>query len=470
MQQHPVPQNVVGWQFKLVGDMTLKQFGYLFGGLVLAFVFSKLPYPSIIIYPLAGIIAFFGFALAFVPIEERPMDIWVKNFFLSIMSPTQFLYQKTGGKIDYLDRDFTSSQIIPSEILEKAVNVDRYQDYLKTLPQKNQNPFDNMEKGFVKSLDFSQGELGLGLPVLKTEIEKAEKPADPPLQTAVSDFQANALFSLASISRPSNPFESVTVRPLHKIIKEELKGEILLEKLLQNKVFKKEEKLLPPEPKISNVVKNELAQTKIRKELSPESSQFATINLGSRTTSSQVADKLSFETNKGKNQPVVEFDSFKKIKALEKKKVTKFEPDEKQKENFINSEVQKLVKKQRNQEKNRKIIIPTPKIPTFDAVFLTENNQFGVLTPVVPGIIKGAVCDQNSNPLAGAIVEIKNEKLEVVRTLKTNLLGQFAIATPLVEQGKYFISAEKENFSFDIFCFFLDNEIVKPIILKAKQP
>ncbi|EKD47460.1 MAG: hypothetical protein ACD_66C00049G0001, partial [uncultured bacterium] len=28
MEQHPVPQNVTGFQFKLIGDITLKQFAY----------------------------------------------------------------------------------------------------------------------------------------------------------------------------------------------------------------------------------------------------------------------------------------------------------------------------------------------------------------------------------------------------------------------------------------------------------
>ena len=35
METHPVPQNISSYEFRLVGDMTLKQFLYLAGGILL---------------------------------------------------------------------------------------------------------------------------------------------------------------------------------------------------------------------------------------------------------------------------------------------------------------------------------------------------------------------------------------------------------------------------------------------------
>lgn len=95
MEQHPVPQNVTTFQFRLIGDMTLKQFGYLVGGAILAYIIYKLPLPFFFTWPLAVLSAVFGFGLAFVPIEERPMDVWVLSFFKSIYSPTQYVWSKT---------------------------------------------------------------------------------------------------------------------------------------------------------------------------------------------------------------------------------------------------------------------------------------------------------------------------------------------------------------------------------------
>jgi len=36
MEQHPIPQQISSYQFKLVGDMTLAQFGKAAGGIVIA--------------------------------------------------------------------------------------------------------------------------------------------------------------------------------------------------------------------------------------------------------------------------------------------------------------------------------------------------------------------------------------------------------------------------------------------------
>ena len=94
MEQHPVPQNVTTFQFRLVGDMTLKQFGYLAGGLIMGYLSYKLPLPFFFTWPLAITFALGGFGFAFVPIEERPMDVWVLSFLKSIYSPTLYVWSR----------------------------------------------------------------------------------------------------------------------------------------------------------------------------------------------------------------------------------------------------------------------------------------------------------------------------------------------------------------------------------------
>ncbi len=91
MDAHPVPQNVTSFEFHLVGDMTLKQFGYLATGLIIAYItflffFNNLPYVAT---PIIAISAGLGAAFAFLPIYNRPLDHWVNVFFHAIFSPTQ---------------------------------------------------------------------------------------------------------------------------------------------------------------------------------------------------------------------------------------------------------------------------------------------------------------------------------------------------------------------------------------------
>ena len=88
MEQHPIPQNVTAFEFHLVGDMTLKQFGYLAGGLIIAYFTYVLIFPlsAIIASPIIVLSALSGAAFAFLPILDRPLDHWVGAYFKAVYS------------------------------------------------------------------------------------------------------------------------------------------------------------------------------------------------------------------------------------------------------------------------------------------------------------------------------------------------------------------------------------------------
>jgi len=94
MENHPIPQDITGFEFKLIGDMTLKQFAYVAGGAIIGLVFYALPVLFLIKIPLALVWVGAGAAFAFVPFEGRPLDVMIKNFFKAAFHPTQYVYQK----------------------------------------------------------------------------------------------------------------------------------------------------------------------------------------------------------------------------------------------------------------------------------------------------------------------------------------------------------------------------------------
>lgn len=95
-QQHPIPQNVTSFQFKLVGDMTLKQFLYLASGLSIAYIFFVFVVTEspLIAWPVIIISSFIGIAFAFIPIADRPLDYWLVAFLRAIYSPTKRVWSK----------------------------------------------------------------------------------------------------------------------------------------------------------------------------------------------------------------------------------------------------------------------------------------------------------------------------------------------------------------------------------------
>ena len=99
MDNHPIPQDVTGFQFRLIGNMTVKQFAYVAAGAVLAAILYYSPLPILLKVILIPLVGGFGAALAFLPIEGRPMDVMVSYFIKDLISPTQYVYHKTGGKL-----------------------------------------------------------------------------------------------------------------------------------------------------------------------------------------------------------------------------------------------------------------------------------------------------------------------------------------------------------------------------------
>jgi len=106
MEQHPIPQQISSYEFKLVGDMTLKQFGKAAGGIILAVLINTTALPVFIKWPLMLVLAAGGLALAFLPYQDRPLETWIGAFLRSVYSPTVFMYKKKKPE-NWLDIDLT---------------------------------------------------------------------------------------------------------------------------------------------------------------------------------------------------------------------------------------------------------------------------------------------------------------------------------------------------------------------------
>ena len=103
IQQHPLPQDISAYRFRLIGDMTIKQFVSLGVGIVMAVIFYSSPLPFFFKYPLSFLFLLLGVGMAFVPIQGRTLDTWIIAFIRSIYSPTQFVWKQTSLKNINLD-------------------------------------------------------------------------------------------------------------------------------------------------------------------------------------------------------------------------------------------------------------------------------------------------------------------------------------------------------------------------------
>jgi len=103
----------------------------------------------------------------------------------------------------------------------------------------------------------------------------------------------------------------------------------------------------------------------------------------------------------------------------------------------------------------------------------TKASQFSSeeIPPTPPtraNIIVGQVLAPDGKIIEGAILEIKDSDGRPVRALKSNKLGHFTIATPLLS-GRYEITTEKEGFGFEPVYFDAEDKIIPPIAVWAKK-
>src|SRR4030043_2437359 len=122
-EQHPIPQQISSYSFKLVGDMTLKQFPQLAGGALISLLLYASPLHPFIKWPLIIASFLFGVALSFLPIQDRPLSTWLVAFFRSIYSPTYFVWNKAKKPPEYFAPEETSAKPTSLKIAEKKEDV-----------------------------------------------------------------------------------------------------------------------------------------------------------------------------------------------------------------------------------------------------------------------------------------------------------------------------------------------------------
>jgi len=157
-RKHPVPQNVMDVEFKVVGDLTVRQLMYLFTGISFAYIFHKSGLPGFWRWLFMLSTGGLSVAVAFIPIQERSLDKWLISFIKAMVSPGQRVWRKAYSTPAYFLADY--AQIIRNEIitLTPAKSRSKLDEYLGQLPESKDlldeyedNKLQNIGIAFSKS-------------------------------------------------------------------------------------------------------------------------------------------------------------------------------------------------------------------------------------------------------------------------------------------------------------------------------
>jgi len=184
MKQHPIPQHISSYRFRLIGEMTLEQFGKLAGGCIIGLVLYALPLPGLIKWFFIVLSVSAGASFAFVPFEGRPLETWVISFIKSIYSPTEYVWQKAS-----VDFPFTKLEKDPSQ------EAPPQKEAARSLTVKELALIQALSED--KSL-YSQEELSQAQNLLKlfqqTKIDQKQQAATPELPQKEAKFSQDLPF------------------------------------------------------------------------------------------------------------------------------------------------------------------------------------------------------------------------------------------------------------------------------------
>lgn len=423
MEQHPVPQNVTTFQFRLIGDMTIKQFGYLAGGVILAYVSYKLPLPFFFTWPLTVIFAVGGFGFAFVPVEERPMDVWVLSFLKSIYSPTQFVWQKTVPVATApapQPKPFISAPIRAPQPMPQAPAAQPQLKIGRSAAEILGGVFSTQTPGGIAPPAQSQ-------------------PAPHP-QKNMFDWISDMLFPRAQPqgktagvmhAAPSVPMPSVTGRHMDISMPPAVTA-------------------AAPKSLIEAQKKEEVLETKLhdlKAELENKSMTEARILELQKQLTEVIAQKDKMETE---------------VIALRKQAAAPAPAP------AVTTPAPQV------QPQAAPSHVATPQIPKAPTVkIITPEGAVKAGLPrltTFPNVVTGIIKDNENNFLPGVLITVKDREGIPLRALKTNRLGQFAASTPLAN-GVYFVEVEdpRIRYTFDRIQITLNGSIVPALEIIAKS-
>lgn len=440
MEEHAVPQDITGFKFKLVGDMTIKQFGELAFGAVCAYIIYASGLYPIFKWPLVAFFASFGVALAFLPISERPLDVWLINFFKAIYRPTYYVWKK-----DVAARVVSENDFMPGYITTTAPEATRGQ--LQAAPVPPAWPFSPEKKEPVTTTPQE--------PTMKGEEKLAETPSPT---TNPSQETAGKVLSVEDLMKQR---QSATPPPIVNTTKGEnqtSEPKITATTPLENK----------NNGSATPFTVDQLVALRQQKQVNNEQTTTQALSDGEKQIAEQanIVKELMIQIDELKNkialgQAVNQDESAKQLTELLGKKMQA-------------SEKLSALRKQVSDTRVSAVAVPEYKEPIKSPAKVRVVEKTVPQQPAtirltdLPNVINGLVTDSANKPLEGVILVIKDQAGNSIRAFRTNKIGQFIVSTPM-QNGTYILELEKNGFNFDTLEVTLSGQILAPLTIKANE-
>lgn len=261
MENHPIPQDVTGFKFKLIGSVTVKQFLYLVAGGILAAVFFMVPLPGIIKYPISFLCGGIGAALAFIPIDGRPMDVMMRNFLKALPAENQYIYKKRGAEA-LIAEFFAPPPVVTAKAQQAKPAENNTLDAKRALLYKtlrHASQPDEKEQAVLSTINsyLVEASHSASPPVQNIDAQPQETPqsSSPLVQVVIPSANVNAISESERLTKTSivKPIETPVAKPAPAVqaVEEEAQKPQFVEQAPPLAVADTPAKQSQPDPKIT---------------------------------------------------------------------------------------------------------------------------------------------------------------------------------------------------------------------------
>lgn len=488
-KQHPVPQNIMEVEFKLVGDMTLRQFGYVAAGAVIGYLIYAQPITGIIRWPLILTDVALALGFAFLPMEERGLDEWFKNFFSAVYTPTQRIWKQTSGTALTTTTTGKPKKKKDSAVA-KAAKTEQKKRKKETDEEKKKEEVKKLSKELKETVEETKKEKPRTEKDLEKKAASITKELDKLLKTMGGD--RNEGLSEKELREENRLLKSrlVTIGEQYKKLKElegaeetpaNLKQTISYYKdqleTMEEKNRALQEELQKSESQNGSVVEEKKEeQKKLEEKLKTMEENNNTLEEKIKNLQEQIKkfeEKTSQLHSKNKKYFEELQEKEKELRSLEKDRTravskmmelkSKLEGKSYSPEKKIQPEEQEKKEEAKSAKEEGKT--PEKKKEAKPEERLRKERETAPIINNIPNIINGVVKDKNGDLIEGIMVIIEDTDGDPVRALKTNKLGQFAVSTPL-PNGTYTVKVSSGNYKPAKVT--TDGSVLDPVVFRER--
>ena len=472
--QHAVPQNIMDVEFKLIGDLTMRQFFYLMIFSGIAYAAWTFNVPIVLKWPIVIISVLLGLGFAFVPVEDRGLDEWIVNFFSAVYSENQKIWKKKPtspsaflhANISIVQQELiTLAPTTSRRKLEQYLTHQQKDEKLDALDLREQEYIEKVRAAYM-SFEPPKTAVALEEPMAGIEEVYPMEPSEEPEKEAEEQKEETP-------SKPGKKVEIKKAKPRAKKVTFKIPaaavGTHLMPITPDRHTGRKFTNLLAGEGSLVLPIRGEKTIRTFEQTPEPVDTQEKADQLKQYLKQLEQTQGITLEKNKKEKAKVTQEaeEVMKKIQKENEKLMTEIEKLKQQGSDEKKASLRELVQKQTQKEEALKDLAARVEElgPQERGVPSAETETKELETPTVPNIITGIVKNFQGRGIGGVLLIIKNMHNDPVRAIKTNALGQFTISNPLAN-GTYKINIDVNNetgFSFDIIDVEATGGIIPPL-------